>query len=215
MRTVFLFSLFLSALAVNAQKTNFQHGYIIIKGGDTLAGLVAWNKSRPGLGGLLYKKTESENEQKFFWDDLKEAYNSESDQMLKICTVKRHLEYIDNDYIIQLKDSVIVQSIPLTPLMKGGKLSLYLFFDNSPFYFVYDGMNMFQLVQKYRYLTRTERMFDYERGRRFEIRDEFKGLLAAYYDFSEDKRMQYILDNTLYEERSLKYLISKMNKKMP
>jgi hypothetical protein len=45
--------------------------------------------------------------------------------------------------------------------------------------------------------------------------DDFKGLLAGYYDFSKDKKMQYILDNTLYEEGSLKYLISKMNKKMP
>jgi hypothetical protein len=131
---------------------------------------VAWNKSRPGLDGLTYKKTETGNEQHFNWGDLKEAYNRETGKILNISMVSLHLEYLDNDYVIQLKDSVIMQAIPFIPLMTGGKLSLYLFFDNSPYCFIGDGKNIFQLVQKYRYLTRTERMFDFEKSRRFEIR---------------------------------------------
>jgi hypothetical protein len=50
--------------------------------------------------------------------------------------------------------------------------------------------------------------------RRFHITDEFKGVLAAYYDFSDDRKMRYLLANTLFEDRAMKVLISKMDSKL-
>ena len=129
--------------------------------------------------------------------------------------MQRNLEYIDEvDFTIRLKDSTTTGPFPLVPIYIGRKLSLYTLYDKAPFYFVYDGKQVKQLVQKYRYLTPTERMFDYERGRRFHITDEYKGVLAAFYDFSEDQKMRYILTNTIYDDQAFKSLISKMDSKM-
>lgn len=215
MRYSILFALLLPALTSNAQKIRFHEGFIVTKQGDTLRGLVHWKKNSMVGDSLLYKKNISDQPQRFSWYELTDAYDKNSRQSLKICTVKRNLEYIDgNDYTIRLKDSTSVELIPLTQVYRGSKLSLYSYYDKSPFYFLYDGINMFQLVQKYRYLNQVERMFDFEKGRRFEITDEYRGLLASYYNFYEDQKMRYILDNTLYEEGSLKHIISKMDSKL-
>ncbi len=198
-----------------AQKIRFQEGFIVTTGGDTLQGYVYWKKAGAAEDSLFFRATENDTPRPFAWANLTAAYNRESRQTLKVCRVTRNLEYIDgNDYMIRNQDSVAVQVIPLTELYKGRKLSLYEYYDKSPFYFLYDGKDMLQLIQKYRYLNRTERMFDWEKGRRFEITDVYRGLLASYYNFYEDKKMRYILDNTLYEAGSLKSLVSKMDKKL-
>lgn len=215
MRYIILLALLQSALSGSAQKAKFNEGFIVTKQGDTLSGLVHWKKNSTAEDGLLYKKSMGDQPQSFSWIELTDAYDRDSRQNLKICTVKRNLEYIDgNDYTIRFKDSTSVEVIPLTQVYRGSKLSLYSYYDKSPFYFLYDGTHMFQLVQKYRYLNQVERMFDFEKGRRFEITDEYRGLLASYYNFYEDKKMRYILDNTLYEEGSLKHIISKMDSKL-
>lgn len=213
---LFFFLLFLlTAREITAQKIKFQEGFIVTTAGDTLKGYVYWKKTATAEDSLLFKAAENETPRPFAWDGLTAAYNRENRQSLKICKVTRNLEYIDaNDYMIRHQDSVTVQVIPLTELYKGRRLSLYEYYDKSPFYFLYDGKDMLQLIQKYRYLNRTERMFDWEKGRRFEITDVYRGLLASYYNFFEDKKMRYILDNTLYEAASLKTLVSKMDKKL-
>jgi hypothetical protein len=176
---------------------------------------VYWKKNALAGDSLQYKKTDSDTPQYFAWNELTDAFNKGSKQSLKISPVKRNLEYIDgNDYTIRFKDSTAVEVIPLIQLYKGSKLSLYQFYDKSLFYFIFDGKQMLQLVQKYRYLTTMERMFDYEKGRRFQITDEFRGLLASYYNFAEDNKMRYVLDNTLYEQGSLRTIVSKMDKKL-
>lgn len=202
----------LVALSASSQKDKYEEGVIITQTGDTLRGLVSWKKESNAGDKLLFKNQGSSVEQVFGWNQLRYVYKKDGKQALKINRVKRNLEYIDpNDYTIRLKDSTAEDAIPLTPLFIGKKLSLYYYYDKAPFFFLYDGKEVRQLIQKYRYLTQIERMFDYEKGRRFQITDEYKGLLAGYYDFSKDRKMRYILDNTLYEEREFKYLISKMD----
>jgi hypothetical protein len=215
MRRILLLLILFTALNAGAQKTKFNEGYIVTKQGETLRGFVHWKKNSTAEDSLQFRSLQNEPVRRFAWSDLTEAHNSNNRQTLKVFSVTRNLEYIDgNDYTIRLKDSVVVQVIPLTEIYKGRKLSLYEYYDKSPFYFLYDGKDMLQLIQKYRYLTRTERMFDFEKGRRFEITDVYRGLLASYYNFFEDQKMRYMLDNTLYEEGSLKRIISKMDSKL-
>lgn len=203
------------ALNAGAQKNRFNEGYIITKQGEKLSGFIHWKKSSAAEDSLQFKSRESDPVRRFTWNDLSEVYNSDNRQTLKVFTVTRNLEYIDGgDYTIRFKDSVAVQVLPLTLIYKGNKLSLYEYYDKSPFYFLYDGKNMLQLIQKYRYLTSIERMFDYEKGRRFEITDVYRGLLASYYNFFDDPKMRYMLDNTLYEVGSLKRIISKMDSRL-
>ncbi|MFZ9387357.1 MAG: hypothetical protein ACO25B_05700 [Chitinophagaceae bacterium] len=127
-------------------------------------------------------------------------------------TLLRNLEYLD-PYNFQIRniDSTAIQEIPLRQLYSGRKLSLFTYFEKTPFFFLYDGKQMIQLVQKYRYLTTTERMFDYERGRMIHITDVFRNQLAQYYNFMEDPKLRYILDNAQYDETSLRKLISRMD----
>ncbi len=215
MRRIPLLFLLFSALTTGAQKTRFSDGYIVTKQGEKFSGFVHWKKSSAADDSLQFKSSENGPVRRFAWSDLSEAHNNDSRQTLKVFTVTRNLEYIDgNDFTIRFKDSVAVQAIPLTEIYKGNKLSLYEYYDKSLFYFLYDGKNMLQLIQKYRYLTSTERMFDYEKGRRFEITDVYRGLLASYYNFFEDSKMRYILDNTLYEVGSLRRIISKMDDRL-
>ena len=215
MRSIpFLFVLF-AALTAGAQKTKFYEGYLITKQGETLRGFIHWKKNPAVEDSLQFRSSENDPVRRFAWNDLTEVHNSDQRQTLKVVSVIRNFEYIDgNDYTIRLKDSVALQVIPLTEVYKGRKLSLYEYYDKSPFYFLFDGKNMLQLIQKYRYLTSTERMFDFEKGRRFEITDVYRGLLASYYNFFEDQKMRYMLDNTLYEQGSLKRIISKMDSKL-
>lgn len=215
MRRILLLLFLFTVLNAGAQKTRFSEGYILTKQGEKLTGFVHWKKSSAADDSLQFRSTENGPVRRFAWSDLNEVHNSDNRQTLKVFTVTRNLEYIDgNDYTIRLKDSVAVQVIPLTEIYKGSKLSLYEYYDKSLFYFLYDGKNMLQLIQKYRYLTSTERMFDYEKGRRFEITDVYRGLLASYYNFYEDSKMRYMLDNTLYEVGSLRRIISKMDSKL-
>ena len=215
MRSFILPVVLLLTITASSQKARFEEGFIVTRSGDTLRGLVYWKKNALAGDSLQYKKTDTDTPQYFAWNELTDAFNKGSKQSLKISPVKRNLEYIDgNDYTIRFKDSTAVEVIPLTQLYKGSKLSLYQFYDKSQFYFIFDGKQMRQLVQKYRYLTTMERMFDYEKGRRFQITDEFRGLLASYYNFAEDNKMRYVLDNTLYEQGSLRTIVSKMDKKL-
>lgn len=215
MRRILLLLFLFTALKTGAQKTRFNEGYIVTKQGEKLSGFVYWKKSDITEDSLQFKSSKDDPVRRFAWSDLNEAHNSDNRQTLKVFTVTRNLEYIDgNDYTIRLKDSVAVQVIPLTEIYKGSKLSLYEYYDKSLFYFLYDGKNIQQLIQKYRYLTTTERMFDFEKGRRFEITDVYRGLLATYYNFFEDSKMRYMLDNTLYEVGSLRRIISKMDSKL-
>ncbi len=215
MQRILLLLVLFTAFNAGAQKTKFYEGYIVTKQGETHRGFVHWKKSSAAEDSLQFKSLQNDPVRQFAWSDLTEVHNSDHRQTLKVFSVKRNLEYIDgNDYTIRLKDSVVVQVIPLTEIYKGRKLSLYEYYDKSPFYFLYDGKDMLQLIQKYRYLTITERMFDFEKGRRFEITDVYRGLLASYYNFFEDQKMRYMLDNTLYEEGSLKRIISKMDSKL-
>jgi hypothetical protein len=215
MRFINLIIIILAGLPMFSQKPKFQEGILITKSGEKLKGLINWKKFSSAGDSVIFKKNETSPETHFSWNDLTDVLNVDNKLILKICTVRRNLEYVDaNDFTIRLKDSIAEETIPLTPVYSGKKLSLYQFYDKAPFYFVYDGKKMLQLVQKYRYLTMQERLFDYQQARRFLITDVYKGLLATFYNFHEDKKLQYILDNTIYDERSLKYLISKMDSKM-
>ena len=215
MRVYILILFLLVGFMAHAQKGNFEDGYLVTKTGDTLYGLVNWKKNPGSRDSLLFKTAASAPTQYFSWNRLREVYNKEDNKFLKIASVMRNYEYIDDrDYMIRYKDSVGTQIIPLTPLYKGTKLSLYVFYENAPFYFIYDGKEMKQLVQVYRYANTVERMFDYEKGRRFHITDIYRGTLAGYYNFAEDNKMRYMLNNTLYEQGSLQNLISKMDKKL-
>jgi hypothetical protein len=215
MRCFILILFLVTGLITQAQKGNFEEGYLVTKTGDTLYGQVNWKKNPGSKDSLLYRSSASAPTQYFSWNRLSEVYNKDDNKSLKIASVMRNYEYIDDrDYMIRYKDSVGMQIIPLTPLYKGTKLSLYIFYENAPFYFIYDGKEMKQLVQVYRYTNTGERMFDYEKGRRFHITDVYRGTLAAYYNFAEDNKMRYMLNNTLYEQSSLQTLISKMDKKL-
>lgn len=215
MRFINLLIVMLLSLPLFSQKPKFQEGVLITKSGERLKGLIHWKKNSSAFDSVIFKKNETGPEIHFSWSALTDVLTNDNRQMLKVCTVKRYLEYIDaNDFTIRFKDSIADETIPLVPLYTGKKLSLYQFYDKAPFYFVYDGTKMLQLVQKYRYLTMQERLFDYQQARRYLITDVYKGLLASYYNFYEDKKLQYVLDNTIYDERSLKYLISKMDSKM-
>lgn len=215
MRSILFLLVLFTALTAGAQKIKFHNGYIITQQGETLRGFIHWKKNSAVEDSLQFRSSENDPVRRFAWNELAEVYNSDQRQTMKVVSVIRNFEYIDeNDYTIRHKDSVAVQVIPLTEIYKGRKLSLYEYYDKSPFYFIYDGKNMLQLIQKYRYLTRTERMFDFEKGRRFEITDVYRGLLASYYNFFEDQKMRYMLDNTLYEEGSLKRIISKMDSRL-
>lgn len=215
MRALFLCLLLVPAFTVYSQFEKYQEGYLVLVTGDTISGQLSWKKNSTPADKVNFKKNELDPPQVYTWALIAEILDKDKEQQMMVATVKRNLEYIsEDDYTIMLKDSTAEGPVPLRPLYKGKKLSLYTLYDKSPFFFVYDGKQIKQLVQKYRYLTPNERMFDYERGRRFHITDEFKGVLAAYYDFSDDRKMRYLLANTLFEDRSMKVLISKMDGKM-
>lgn len=215
MRFINLLTVILLSLPLFSQKPKFQEGVLITQSGERLKGFIHWKKNSRAGDSVIFKKNETGPEVHFSWSELSDVLTNDNRQILKICTVRRNLEYVDaTDFTIRYKDSIAEETIPLSPVYSGKKLSLYQFYDKAPFYFVYDGTKMLQLVQKYRYLTMQERLFDYQQARRYLITDVYKGLLATFYNFHEDKKLQYILDNTIYDERSLKYLISKMDSKM-
>ncbi len=202
-------------LVCNAQKPRFFEGFIVTKANDTLNGLVYWKKNSSSQDTLFYKNMESNESKKYSWDELMYAYNKSSGQGIRICSVKISLEYIDPyNFTIKLPDSTVTETIPLSPLYIGNKLSLYQFYEKSQYFFIYDGARMQQLVQKYRYLTESEKKFDYLRAPKYYFLSEYKGLLSGYYNFAGDKKMRYMLDNSLYEEGSLYTLISKLDKKL-
>lgn len=215
MRYFFLVTLLSLASASFAQKDKFREGVLTFSNGDSIRGLAAWKKNCGPSDKLYFKSNASTPEQEYSWSEIRSFRSREGKDILKVVNMQRNLEYIDEvDFTIRLKDSTTTGPFPLVPIYIGRKLSLYTLYDKAPFYFVYDGKQVKQLVQKYRYLTPTERMFDYERGRRFHITDEYKGVLAAFYDFSEDQKMRYILTNTIYDDQAFKSLISKMDSKM-
>lgn len=206
--------LFLSFLA-SSQKEKFRPGILITNGGDTLRGLISFKKDAGPGDPVSFRKNENQDPRVFAWNQLRSVLDVKGTVLVKVVTVRRYLEYIDDgDYTIRLKDSTAEGPVPLRPLFTGRKLSLYTLYDKAPFYFLYDGKEYRQLVQRYRYLTAEERMFDYERGRRFHITDQYKGVLASYYPFTEDKKMMYILENTLYEDQSFKFLISRIDREL-
>ncbi|MBL0271334.1 MAG: hypothetical protein IPP99_22275 [Chitinophagaceae bacterium] len=215
MRALFLCLLLVPALTVFSQFEKYQEGYLVLVTGDTIRGQLSWKKNSTPSDKVNFKKHELDHPQVYTWALIAEILDKDKQQEMMVVNVKRNLEYIrDLDYTIMLKDSTAEGPVPLRPLYRGKKLSLYTLYDKSSFFFVYDGNQVKQLAQKYRYLTSNERMFDYENGRRFHITDEFKGVLAAYYDFSDDRKMRFLLANTLFEDRSMKVLISKMDSKM-
>ncbi|MGQ0739765.1 MAG: hypothetical protein ACT4OJ_11940 [Bacteroidota bacterium] len=203
------------SFSAGAQKIKLNDGFLITKAGDTLKGLVYWKKNSRSSDSLLYKKTEGDAVKHYAWGELKYAWNENAKQAITICSVKRSLEYIDqSNFNIQLPDSTVTEAIPLTPLYTGNRLSLYRFYDKSNYFFIYDGKEMLQLVQKYRYLTEFEKRFDFQRAPKYYVLNEYRGLLSVYYDFREDKKLKYLLENSLYEEKSLYTLISKLDKKL-
>ncbi len=215
MRALFLCLLLIPAVSLFSQFEKYQEGYLVLVTGDTIQGQLSWKKNSTPSDNVSFKKHELDHPQVYNWGLIAEILDKDKEQQMMVVNLKRNLEYIsEDDYTIMLKDSTAEGPVPLRPLYKGKKLSLYTLYDKSPFFFVYDGNQVKQLAQKYRYLTPTERMFDYERGRRFHITDEFKGVLAAYYDFSDDRKMRYLLANTLFEDRAMKVLISKMDSKL-
>lgn len=215
MRSLFLLLLFLPAVNAISQFEKYQEGYLVLITGDTIHGQLSWKKNSSPNDKVIFKKDELDQPQVYNWSLIAEILDKDRQQQMMVATVRRNLEYIsEDDFTIMLKDSTAEGPVPLRPLYRGKNLSLYTLYDKSPFYFLYDGKQVKQLVQKYRYLTQTERMFDYELGRRFHITPEFRGVLAAYYDFSDDPKMRYILAHTLFEDRSMKVLISKMDSKM-
>lgn len=206
----FIFILFASS--AGAQRGKFLDGFIVTKKGDTLHGQVNWIRHNWTESGLYYRKNESESPRHYSWSELSLANNLEENECVRVVTLLRNLEYLD-PYNFQIRniDSTTIQEIPLRQLYSGRKLSLFTYFEKTPFFFLYDGKQMIQLVQKYRYLTTTERMFDYERGRMIHITDVFRNQLAQYYNFMEDPKLRYILDNAQYDETSLRKLISRMD----
>lgn len=215
MKHLFLAGLLFLSLAAYTQKDKYREGILFTTNGDSIRGLGAWKKNCGPEDVFYFRTASSDQDQVLTWSEIREFRSREGKVLLKVASIRRNLEYIDEtDFTIRLKDSTTTGAFPLTPVYIGRKLSLYTLYDKSTFFFLDDGRQVKQLVQKYRYLTTTERMFDFERGRRFHLTDEYKGVLAAYYDFSEDSRMRYTLANTLFEELSFKYLISKMDNKM-
>ena len=213
-RNILGIALFFS-LSAGAQKVKFYEGFVITASGDTLRGFVHWKKNSTRNDNLLFKRTENEEAKQLSWNELKYAYSSHDKQALLIKTVTRSLEYIDpSDFLIKMADSVAVETIPLTPLYVGSKLSLYQYFDKGTYFFIYDGERTLQLVQKYRYLTNNEKLFYFQRAPRYYTFNEYHNLLLTYYDFDSDKKMRYILNDSQYEERSLYTLISRMDKKL-
>ncbi|HUR64789.1 MAG TPA: hypothetical protein VMZ03_00435 [Chitinophagaceae bacterium] len=213
-KAVFILALF-SSFSALAQKVKFADGFIITKTNDTLRGLVYWKKNSTQYDNLLYKRTETDEPRQFSWEELKYAYNKHAEKAVLVKRVRRSLEYVDPaDFIIKLVDSSAVQTIPLTAVYIGHRLSLYEFFDKVPFFFIYDGEKMLQLIQKYRYLTDNEKKFFFQKAPRYYTFNEYRGLLRNYYDFTADKKMKYLLDELQYDEVSLHTFISKMDKKL-
>lgn len=205
----------LLATGASSQREKFRPGTLITATGDTLRGQISFKKDAGPDDGVSFRKNEDQDIRVFSWNQLKTVQDTRGNLLVKVVSVKRFLEYIDEgDYTIRLKDSTAEGPVPLRPLYIGRKLSLYSLYDKAPFYFLYDGKEFRQLVQRYRYLTAEERMFDYERGRRFHITDQYKGVLAAYYPFTEDRKMMYILENTLYEDQSFKTLVARMDREL-
>jgi len=203
------------SFSAGAQKIKLNDGFLVTKAGDTLKGLLYWKKNSRSSDSLLYKKTDDDTVKHYAWSELKYAWNENTKQAITICSVKRSLEYIDqSNFNIQLPDSTVTETIPLTPLYTGKRLSLYKFNDKSIYFFIYDGTEMLQLVQKFRYLTEFEKKFDFQRAPKYYVMNEYRVQLSVYYDFKEDKKLKYMLDNSLYEEKSLFSLISKLDKKM-
>jgi hypothetical protein len=215
MKKVILLQVMFISLSVGAQKMKFYDGFIVTKTSDTLKGLVHWKKYSHPTDNVSYKKTENEKPQQFSLEELDYVYNSDDKQGILIKTVRRSLEYIDpSDFNIKWVDSTDTETIPLTPLYIGRKISLYEFYDKVSYFFIYDGEKMTQLIQRYRYLTDIEKRFYFQRAPKYFTFNDYRALLSSYYNFNQDKKMKYLLDNSIYEERSLFTLISKMDKKL-
>ncbi|MFM2138015.1 MAG: hypothetical protein RJA57_322 [Bacteroidota bacterium] len=209
-----LFPLFSLLFLHSPGQPRYQKGFVVTASGDTLRGQVYWKRNST-LNDRLFFLSAAGREYQYEWKELRAASSADDDQYMQVVTLRRALEYVEpRDYTIQLQDSTAVQTLPLTRIYKGRRLSLYVYYEKAPFYFLYDGKNMIQLVQKYRYYSQVERLYDYEKGPRIHTTDLYKGVLSGYYEFDEDRKMRYLLENALYDERYLTVLIDKMNDRM-
>jgi hypothetical protein len=138
---------FFAAITASAQKGRFHTGLLVTSTGDTLKGFIYVKKNPGSRDSLHYRKTEQSEEVSYAWSSLKYFGFPGEDGNL-VCTVQRNLEYIDPySFNINLKDSVISEAIPLSPVFKGLHLSLYKYYGPSDYFFISDGVKVVQLVQ--------------------------------------------------------------------
>ncbi|MBI3140017.1 MAG: hypothetical protein HYZ15_15680 [Sphingobacteriales bacterium] len=208
----FIFILFaLITLTASGQKGKFHAGLIVTLSGDTLGGFVNWKKNAGSMDSLYFKSRESGETVVYSWSSVRFIRTNKGEERL-VCTVKRTLDYIDPfTFNIMLPDSTVTEAIPLTPVCKGVHLSLYKFSGGNDYFFIYDGNKVVQLVQTYRYLTTSEKMFYLSRVPRYFINSIYKAQLLDYYDFDADPKMANLLEMSTYDEQSLRKLLVKMD----
>ncbi len=211
MKKYFFPLILLITLNVSAQKGKFSAGLIVLANGDTLGGFVNWKKNAGSKDSLYFKSLESGEAVAYSWSSVRFIHTDKGEERL-VATVKRTLDYIDPfTFNIMLPDSTVTEAIPLAPVCKGVHVSLYKFSGESDYFFIYDGNRVVQLVQTYRYLTTSEKMFYLSRVPRYFINSVYKIQLLEYYDFDADPKMANLLELSTYDEQSLRKLLVKMD----
>jgi hypothetical protein len=137
MRALFLCLLLIPAVSLFSQFEKYQEGYLVLVTGDTIQGQLSWKKNSTPSDKVSFKKHELDHPQVYNWGLIAEILDKDKEQQMMVVNLKRNLEYIsEDDYTIMLKDSTAEGPVPLRPLYKGKKLSLYTLYDKSPFFFV-------------------------------------------------------------------------------
>lgn len=218
MKHLLLSSLFIliSSIIAWSQKGKTEKGYLVTNEGDTLHGFVSWKKNSGMNDKVWFSAQDGDEIVEYDWNQIEIAAKDDSNDEIRVSTVKRDLEYLDKrDYYIRMKDSVASEAVPLTRIYSGKLLSLYHYYDVVDRYFIYDGKEMVQLLLKYRYLTPVEQlMYTDARVPKYYVLKIYQSQLSMYYDFGKDKKLKSILEFTEYEEKPLINLISKINSRL-
>ena len=207
------FFMLITSMISWSQKGKVEKGYLVTRKGDTLRGFVSWKKNSDVNDKVWFSTAEEAEPIEYNWDQVEIAVKETNDDLIRVSTTKRDLEYLDKaDYYIRLKDSVVTETIPLSRVYAGKLYSLYHYYDVADRYFIYDGKEMVQLLLKYRYLTPAEqKMYTDSKVPRYYVLKIYQSQLGVYYDFMKDKKLKNLLEYTEYEEKPLVNLISKMN----
>lgn len=214
MKIAFPIAFLLFAFVSNAQ-SRFAPGLLVTKEGDTLRGLVSWQKNRQPERPVLFKTDQAAEEKPYSWPDLTYAQQEGDENIIGVYEVVRDLTYVDRiDFQIRLKDSLVTETLPLRRIFHGRKLSLYHFYENRDHFFLFDGITMTELIQKYKYPTDWDNLTTFRDAPKFTILQVFKDQIRPYYEFAGDRKMMNLLEATNLEEKDLIRLIRRLNEKM-